>query len=135
MGSFDVRWLWPLLVAGACDDTVFVPCGELTPDWAGVQCTLNTHCISCHSNTHDNPPVQFTVLPHDLQADLYAETGELVVPGDPAASALWRAVSGDLDPELDIWGIMPWGAEQPLPESEIGHIRTWIEDGAPLEGR
>lgn len=123
-----------LLVMIGCDNTVLRPCGELSPDWHGVQCTVNTHCISCHGEVHDSPPVQFTVLPSDLITDLLDEEHILVVPGDPSASQLWRVLSGELDPALDGWGIMPYGYATPLPTSEIEHVRVWIEEGAELEG-
>jgi hypothetical protein len=122
-----------LLFAAGCDDTAFVPCGELTADWHGVQCTLNTHCVSCHSEPHTSPPVLYTVLPDDLIRDVVDGKGSLVVPGSPDESKLWRTLSGELDPELDQWGIMPWGYREPLPLSQIDHVRAWIEAGAVIE--
>ena len=116
----------------ACDDQVLAPCGELTPDWAGVSCTLDQHCISCHADVHADPPVKYTILPEDLLFDLAHGTGKLVVPGDPDASLLWRSVSGELQ-VTDGWGIMPWGSFRPLPEDQTAHIREWIEAGAPVE--
>jgi hypothetical protein len=123
--------LWAC-VAG-CDDDVLRPCTELTPDWDGVQCTLQQHCTSCHSEPHDVPPVAYTVFPEDLLADLLLEEHRLVVPGDPEASLLWRSISGELNPAIDGWGIMPWGWSEPLPRSEIEHVEAWILAGAHIE--
>ena len=121
------------LLSGGCDDTVLMPCADPGPDWAGVQCTMDAYCVSCHSDTHDNPPVAYTVLPVDVLADVLLDEHRYVVPGDPAASQLWRMISGELDPAIDGWGIMPWGYETPLPRSEIAHIEKWIIAGAPIE--
>jgi len=127
-----VRTLLPLLLLVACDDTVLIPCGSFTPDWHGVNCTLQVHCISCHGDVHDNPPVQFTVLPGDLITDINEGRGELVVPGEPGQSRLWRVLSGEIDPVLD-YKLMPLGTLDPLPDSQIDHVREWIETGALIE--
>ena len=98
-----------------------------------MQCTLDTHCVSCHASPHASPPVQYTLLPYDLLRDVEGGGGELVMPFDPDASQLWRVLSGDLDPILDQWGVMPWGYSDPLPSSQVDHVRVWIESGALIE--
>lgn len=121
-----------LLLATGCADEIFRPCGEYTPDWDGVKCTIDTHCVSCHDGYY---PV---VLPDDLIVDIEEGRGWFVTPGSPEESKLWRVISGKLcsgdeawcdDPDL---ARMPLGS-QPLPKSEWAHIEEWILAGAPLE--
>lgn len=119
-----------LVIAGGCDDNIYRTCETFTDDWEGVECLLDAHCISCHSEQHSNPPV-VTVLPEDLYRDVLEGNGELVVPGDPAASKLWRVISGELG-EGDVWGAMPWLAGETLPPESIDHVKRWIEAGAPI---
>ena len=91
---------------------------------------MEAHCISCHSEEHSSPPI-VTVLPEDLYRDVLEGNGELVVPGDPAASKFWRVISGELA-EGDVWGTMPWLAGETLPAESVDHVRRWIEAGAPI---
>ena len=123
-----------MVTSVGCDDQIFHPCGELTPDWHGVSCTVKTHCVSCHGEPHNGPDLFITtILPADILRDVDSGAGNLVVPGDPAASKLWRTLSGEVLPSD--YGPMPIGREAPLPMSEIGHIKAWIEAGAPIESR
>lgn len=125
--------LFPYLAA--CDDEILAPCGAYTPDWEGVTCFMEVQCISCHSTTHLEPPVVH-IFPDDVKEDLLHCQGSLVVPYSPEDSQLWRVISGELDHDVDVWGVMPYvdvpGGGRPLPDSEIEHIREWILNGADV---
>ena len=96
------------------------------PDWVGVTAFTDASCAVCHSI---GGTAEGIVLPDALRFDLATESGLYVVPFDPAASRLWRVLSGDLvDGDF---GVMPQGTG-PLPEEHIGHIKLWIETGAPF---
>ncbi len=117
-----------LAISMSCDDHVLgvvevqtdYPC-----DWAGVQQFFDEgQCVVCHNGS----------TAFDMAALINSElTGDpgidpLVVPGDAAASALWLAVTWE-DATVDP---MPPTASEPLPASQVEHIRCWIDDGAPL---
>ena len=126
-----MRWLPLLWLLAGCDDALLRPCGTYTPDWAGVQCMMDTHCASCHSGYY---PV---VLPDDVAEDVWFERGWYVRPGDLQGSKLWRVLSGALCtaddpacPDPDV-GVMPLGGE-PLPRSEWAHVEAWILAGAEV---
>jgi len=123
------------VLAAGCDDELFIPCGEYEPTWHGVQCLMNSQCVSCHAEEHpDYVPTIVTVLPGDVYADVLDgfDGDPLVVPGDPEASRLWRVLVAPDSAQQD-FGLMPWGYTKPLPDSQIGHVREWIENGAPLD--
>ena len=107
-----------------CDDTVFQnDVVSYEADWLGVQMFLVDHCVECHQSASSG-----IVLPDDLEEDLDLEAGTYIVPGDPAASMLWRVVSGEVQPGDPL--VMPIGTG-PLPTYQIEHLEAWILAGAP----
>lgn len=114
-----------------CDDTLFVKDvpdvapDTYTPDFAGVNALITDSCISCHGEGAGND----VVLPLDLQTDLENGTGIYVKPNDLQGSLFWRTISGDL--ETGDYGAMPLGSG-PMEPYLIAHVKTWIENGAPL---
>ncbi|MFT4627489.1 MAG: hypothetical protein ACI8PZ_006173 [Myxococcota bacterium] len=115
-----------LLLLVGCDDHVF-PTGEgggpsegYTEDWEGVQLFLGDTCLAgCHEQLEP-------VMPAAIEDDLLGGLGELVVPGDSAASLLWQAIdqSGNATP-------MPIGQPR-LSDDTILHVKAWIDAGAEL---
>jgi mono/diheme cytochrome c family protein len=89
---------------------------------ARVRPVLVEHCQSCHG-----PEKQKADLRLDSRAFVLkgGESGPAIVPGNPEASLLLKAVS-HADPDL----AMP--PKKPrLPDSVIQDLTTWIRDGAP----
>lgn len=130
MGARMRRGSVLLLLVGGCDDTAFAPvggcpAGTYTADWTGVQALMDDHCASCHAGGSSA-----VVLPDDVATDITDGTGFYVVPGDAAASKLWRVIAGDLGP-TDLSGVMPLGTG-PLDATCIAHVKTWIDNGADL---
>ena len=84
---------------------------------------LIEHCYSCHSA--EAKELGGGLLLDSRQAIvLGGDTEPPIVPGEPHASLLWRAVSGK-DPNLT----MP--PDQDLEEDQIADLAKWIEMGAP----
>jgi len=93
-----------------------------------VQPLLAEHCYGCHG-----PDA------HERRADLRLDQPEdgldvereprLIVPGDLAASELWRRVSADSDERMP-----PHSAGPGLDAEELQVIRRWIEAGAEWSG-
>jgi len=130
---------FPLAIAlglSACapQTATFVPGGEstdeqglyYTADWDGITAFSADACESCHG---PGGTAEFMPLPLVLQADLTMGSGLFVVPLDPAASRLWRVVSGEL--AEDDFAVMPQ-ENGPLEHAYIDHVRLWIEAGAPF---
>lgn len=121
---------WWLLLLGGCDDTLMVPPFDegtvttptYTADWAGVQDLMADKCSNCHPTSGG---FDVTVL----ETDVRGGTGAYVVAGDPAASLMYRLVTGqriDGDP-----GAMPLGTG-PLPAADTLGLEAWIASGATL---
>ena len=85
---------------------------------------LIEHCGACHGNDVDKMRggLRLTDVPSILHG---GESGPVLVPGDPEASALFIAISYE-DPEFSM---PPAG---PLSDEEIADVRTWIERGARM---
>lgn len=84
---------------------------------------LRLHCLRCHNAK--NRDADFDLLNHDA---LHADPRRLVVSAedaqrDLAQAKLWRMVGIDKE--------MPPYDEEPLNESEMALIKTWLLAGAP----
>ena len=119
-----------LCVAGAaicallgCDDTVFPGSGAMyPPGQQGVKQFLDNECALCHPAIE--PAYDF---PEDVWAAAADDTNDLVVPGDPEASKLWRVISdpGPSDVAMPSAGLLPPGTVQV--------VYDWILEGAPTD--
>ena len=113
----SVGLFWLLLAAGpvasADDEAEFFT--------QHVEPLLRKRCYACHSHAADEMEGGLTL---DWRSgwETGGTRGPAVVPGDPAASLLIRAIR-HMDPELR----MP---EEPLPEQEVAVLTRWVERGA-----
>jgi hypothetical protein len=84
---------------------------------------LAEHCYACHSSRVKAP---FAGLRLDSPSAIRkgADSGPILVPGDPAASRLLRAVRGQLTQ------LMPPTGK--LPPDRIAALEAWIAAGAPM---
>ena len=82
---------------------------------------LIKHCLECHAN--DTEASGGLLLDSRPNWERGGDSGDAIVPKDPAASLLMRAVLYD-DPDLQ----MP--PDGKLPEAAIEALRLWIESGA-----
>jgi hypothetical protein len=80
---------------------------------------LQKHCVRCHSGPEPEGGLRLEQAA-DLAASDHHEA--LVIPGDPQASPLWQAISGE-DPR------MPEGGP-PLDPTQVAAIAAWIDSGA-----
>jgi mono/diheme cytochrome c family protein len=85
-----------------------------------VKPVLEQHCLSCHGETLQSG--RFDLRSRDSALKGGARGSDLV-PGDAAASRLYRRVAGLERPS------MPAQAE-PLPAEQIAAIKQWIDEGA-----
>lgn len=85
-----------------------------------VRPVLAQHCFSCHG-----PEKQKNGLRLDTRAGVYAgaESGPVLVPGDPAASKLIQAIQWSSDPKMP-----PSGR---LEQHDIDALTEWVRIGAP----
>jgi len=112
-----------LLVLGttACDDTLFntndQPSGVFLEDVLEI---VDHECIACHSGLTAEAGL-------DLSTDFCSVVdGRIVVPDNPDASLLYVRMRSPSEP-------MPPSGK--LPQDQVDIIQTWIEDGAPCDGR
>ncbi len=82
-------------------------------------------CGACHGS---NAKVKFAGLVLDSAEGIRkgSDAGPVVVPGDPGASRLWKALRGELAAKMP-----PAGA---LPAAEMAEIEAWIRGGAHVPG-
>ena len=94
----------------------------LRPEESKARAVLEKHCLSCHGSARmsDLDLRQRESILHG------GKRGPAVVPGNPEASLLFRAVSGKAEFK------MPPGKESLTPE-EQETLRLWIRNGAALE--
>ena len=103
-------------------------CGEReTVSYAtDVQPVLAEACLSCHVEGGEGTVASgFSMASYD---DLMKGTdgGPMVIPGDSLGSNLVVLMEGRADPSI----YMPRGAHDPVSQSDIDKIKTWIEEGA-----
>jgi len=78
---------------------------------------LSSHCLPCHGGIHQKGGLDLRTAASALAG---GDGGKVIVPGDPKASELWKAVEA---------GTMPKGAIK-VSEAHQEVIRAWIGGGA-----
>ena len=118
------RWLAvPVALAAAAT----APAQSGTVDFPrDVRPILAAHCYACHG---PDAGARKADLRLDRREDALAarDGGAAIVPGDPAASALWQRVAAT-DPEEVM---PPPDAHKPLAPEQKERLRLWIAAGAP----
>ncbi len=109
----------PVLFLTLC---LILSLGGLAPGQGAdtVRSLLSEHCYRCHG-----PDVRESDLRLDRRDAVL--DGDIVVPGDPAASELVRRIFAE-DPEERM---PPVEARNPLSEDEKRRIAEWVQGGAP----
>lgn len=88
---------------------------------------LSAKCSSCHSDVKRRGGLSLADYPSLRQG---GESGEVIKPGDPSGSELYRRITLPGDAE----GYMPRNHKSPPSPGEIEVLRWWIEIGAPAKG-
>lgn len=88
---------------------------------------LSTKCSSCHSEVKRRGGLSLADYPSLRKG---GESGEVIKPGDPSRSELYRRITLPGDAE----GYMPRNHKSPPSTAEIEVLRWWIEIGAPDKG-
>ncbi len=88
-----------------------------------VKPILETQCLRCHQGA--NPPAGLSLVQRSAVYVPRKRDRAFIVPGDPEASLLYRAVTREGTHPL----IMP-RLEMTVTDSDIGALHEWIEDGA-----
>jgi hypothetical protein len=83
---------------------------------------LSGNCMECHGEDVASGGLRLDSLEGMLQG---GENGPAIVPGDPQASLLWRALRHDPDEAVQ----MP--PDEPLGKRAIEAVERWIAAGAP----
>jgi hypothetical protein len=99
-----------------------------------IQPILNAKCLSCHDGGGEGSAKSgFSVKTYD---SLIAGTtlGKVIVPGDAVSSTLYRLVSHQASPEIQMpphgGQSLAKGRGEPLSAAEIDTIKLWINQGA-----
>lgn len=88
---------------------------------------LASKCSSCHSEAKRRGGLS---LADYASLRKGGESGEVIKPGDPSASELYRRITLPANAE----GYMPRNHKSPPSPAEIEVLRWWIEIGAPDKG-
>lgn len=95
---------------------------------------LNAKCLSCHDGGGEGSAKSgFSVKTYD---SLIAGTklGNVIVPGDAVSSTLYRLISHQASPEIQMpphgGQSLAKGRGEPLTAGEIDTIKLWINQGA-----
>ncbi|MFK7989110.1 MAG: DUF1588 domain-containing protein [Sandaracinaceae bacterium] len=91
---------------------------------------FNRHCETCHQGSRQYPNLTPAGVVELVGLESRRMPGEqLIVPGDPEASWLFRKMSHT--PSRETGALMPLGADEPI--AELAMIENWIAEGAPTE--
>jgi mono/diheme cytochrome c family protein len=88
---------------------------------------LNEKCSACHSEAKRRGGLSLADYPSLRKG---GESGEVIKPGDPAGSELYRRITLPSTAE----GYMPKNHKSPPSSAQIDVLRWWIEIGAPEKG-
>jgi uncharacterized membrane protein len=88
---------------------------------------INSRCTSCHNSGKKKGDLLLTTYANMMKG---GENGEVIIPGDVAASELFRRIT--LPEEHD--DFMPSEGKRALSDQEITIIEWWISSGAPAAG-
>ncbi len=88
---------------------------------------LSAKCSACHSEVKRRGGLSLADYSSLRKG---GESGEVVKPGEPSASELYRRIT--LPPDAE--GYMPKNHKSPPSQAEIDVLRWWIEIGAPGKG-
>ncbi len=92
-----------------------------------IRPVLSENCFTCHG---PDPGNRKTALRFDTEQGSKAELagkGHAIVPGDPAASEMFRRITS---PSKALRMPPAYAGKAKLPDRDIGLIRQWIEQGA-----
>jgi hypothetical protein len=121
----NMSLLFPLvLVAGlsACDTEA--PFTQVTYT-ADVEPIIQQHCLECHVPGQEGAEASGYVMDSFEGVMKGTKYGPVIVAGSSESSSLYRLVSGQADPSIQ----MPHGKE-PLSTDQVKTIRLWIDKGA-----
>jgi hypothetical protein len=95
---------------------------------ADIRPILSDKCFACHGFDAQNRQAELRL---DTAEGAYEDRGgsRAIVPGDLAASELWRRITSD-DPDERM---PPADSPKPLSPTEIDVLRRWIEQGAEYQ--
>lgn len=85
---------------------------------------MSNICGRCHRG--NNPRGEFSVETFE-KLMIGGESGQVIVPGKPEESRLWRLVNADEEP------VMPQG-QALITRKNHTDLRTWIQEGAKFDG-
>jgi hypothetical protein len=86
-----------------------------------VHALFATRCVRCHGPDRQEKGLRLDTRTGTLRG---GQNGPVVVPGQPADSALVQRLTGEIQPR------MPY-QDAPLDESQVALVRAWIDAGAP----
>ena len=121
---FGGACLW--LVPGSVGRAPIATQGDPVDYSRTIRPILAAHCLPCHGPDEQARKAGLRLDRADA-AFAPRRGGAAIVPGDPAASELWRRItSTDADERMP-----PPDAHHQLDLAERATLRTWIEQGAP----
>ena len=99
-----------------------------------IQPILKQNCLQCHDGKGEGSTASgFSVQSYDSVMK-GTKFGPVVVPGSAVASTLYRIVTRDVDPSIQMppqhEESLAEGRGRPLNDSEIRNIELWIDQGA-----
>ena len=105
---------------GSNRDAPAFPADQIEYFETHIRPLLNEHCLACHGQTADKVRGGLWLTSRD-EILAGGDSGPAIVPGDPEASLLMKAV------HYDSFEMPPQGQ---LSDELIGHLKTWIQNGA-----
>ena len=97
---------------------------------------LQSNCGGCHGGTSPQAGLDLLGEAHTVYLRLQARSSQdpalqLIQPGDPTKSYLWRKLSGDGSISGARMPLNPLNGNASLPEDQLTDIQTWISFAAP----
>lgn len=99
-----------------------------------IEPILKNHCLQCHDGKGEGSAASgFSVLSYDSLMK-GTKFGPVVVPGSAVSSTLYRIVTDQVDPKIQMppqhEESLATGRGKPLSEVQVRNIELWIDQGA-----
>lgn len=110
-------------------------CGQPPVSYSkDVKPILDASCLDCHDGTGEgSEKSDFLITSYD-EVMKGTQFGPVVVPGDSLSSTLYRVISHQTDPKIQMPPhhkvSLAEGRTEPLQHDEILVIKNWIDQGA-----
>jgi hypothetical protein len=115
--------------------SIITGCGQQQVSFSkDVQPVLNASCLDCHDGKGEGSEKTDFLITSYEEVMKGTQFGPVVVAGDSLSSTLYRTISHQTDPKIQMPPhhnvSLAEGRSEPLKHDEIEMVKNWIDQGA-----